>query len=44
MTDIILIVLCSVTLLCVLVLALRKSGDTKVAENIRLIGKAGGNE
>lgn len=38
MTDIILIVLCSVTLLCVLVLALRKSGDTKVAENIRLIG------
>ena len=38
MTDIIIIAICSVILLFVLVLALKKSGDTKSAESLRLIG------
>ena len=38
MTDIILIVICAVILVLVLILAAKKSGDTKSAENLRLIG------
>ena len=38
MTDIILIVLCSLILLFVLILAIKKSGEAKTAENLRLIG------
>ena len=38
MTDIILIAICSLILVLVLILALKKSGDTKAAENLRLIG------
>lgn len=38
MTDIIIIAICSVILLFVLVLSVKKSGDTKSAESLRLIG------